>query len=275
MSLSARAPRTFMTRGLTLVLLLVFLLGAASAARAQDVAGASEVRALAGCVEEHQTHLERLVRLIGEAEERLRSSDPAVAADARAAIGALVGRAHGVREHLRRCVEAARIPGGGPDARTASGTSGAGVPSAGGPVESESGAEDSGAEDSIAEDGGTVHLVEADVAVGDGVRIVRGERVDGTGEAPDAAVRTAVRGVGAALSACHDAYRGRGGRGRGELHLAFTVGAGGRARDVTIEGGAAFDAGLRTCVLRAAEPIRVEGARGTVTFAYTLRFGAE
>jgi hypothetical protein len=88
-------------------------------------------------------------------------------------------------------------------------------------------------------------------------------------------VRTAVHGLGAALSACYDAYRSRGGRGRGELHLAFTVGAGGRARDVAVEGGAAFDAGLRACVLRAAEPLRVEGTRGAVTFAYTFRFGAD
>gem|GEM_PF-2862154 len=261
MSMPAILPSTALARVLPLLLVLLGVVGV----RAQDVPGASDVRALAACVEEHQTHLDRLVRLIGEAEERLTSADAAVVADARAAIEALVGRAHGVREHLRRCVDASHIPAGRTGERTSTSAAAEGEPRD----------VDSDAEDSVAEDGGTVHVVEADVRMADGVRVVRGERVDGTGEARDAAVRTAVHGLGAALSACYDAYRSRGGRGRGELHLAFTVGAGGRARDVAVEGGAAFDAGLRACVLRAAEPLRVEGTRGAVTFAYTFRFGAD
>jgi hypothetical protein len=167
-------------------------------------------------------------------------------------------------------VDAAHIPAGAAEEASSSRARGGAERDEGGPGE-----DARGAEDSIAGEGGTVHVVEADVPLGESVRIVRGERIDGTGEARDTAVRTAVRGLGPALSACYDAYRSRDGRGRGELHLAFTVGAGGRARDVAIEGGAAFDAGLRSCVLRAAEPIRVDGARGTVTFAYTFRFGAE
>jgi hypothetical protein len=243
---------------MTRTLLVLFALSSPTLALAQPAEGIGEVRTFASCIEEHQTHLERIVRLLGEVEERLGSADARVAADARESLVTLMRHAHDIREHMRRCVEHARIP----------------VPESGTTVRHEPPAPDHSA-DSVAGDSGTVHVVESDAALVGAVRIVRGERVDGTGEASDGAVRSAVRAIGSRLNACYDEFVDRVGSERGEVQLVFTVGSGGRATGVTVELASRFDSGMRTCVSRAGSEIRVDGTRGRVTFSYTFRFGGE
>lgn len=240
---------------------LVLVLGAAlalhvSPAAAQPVAGLGEVRTLSSCIHEHQTHLDRLVRLIDEVEARLDSADARVASDARESMTTLLHRAHDVREHLRRCIDSARIPA------PAAAVTHVDPPS------------DSAAE-SVAGDRGTVHVVERDTVYSSSLRVVRGERVDGTGEAADTNVRVAVRAIRERLQACYDSYVDRVGSERGEVQLVFSLGGGGRASGVAVEAASRFDPDFRSCVQRAGSEIRVADTRGRVTFSYTFRFGPE
>ncbi len=226
-------------------------------ALAQPVAGLGEVRTLSSCIHEHQTHLERLVRLIDEVEARLDSADARVASDARESMTTLMNRAHDVREHLRRCIESAHIPS----------TTGPRTAHVDPPPDS--------AAESVAGDRGTVHVVERDTVYGTTLRVVRGERVDGTGEASDTNVRVAVRAVRDRLQACYDSYVDRVGSERGEVQLVFSLGGGGRASGVAVEAASRFDSDFRSCVQRAGSEIRVADTRGRVTFSYTFRFGPE
>lgn len=246
--------RTSLPSALATVLLTL----APAMALAQPAEGIGEVRTFASCVEEHQTHLERVVRLLGEVEERLGSADARVAADARESLVTLMRHAHDIREHLRRCVEHARIP----------------VPESGTTVVHGDPEPDATADD-VAGDHGTVHVVESDVALAGSVRVVRGERVDGTGEVSDVNVRAAVRAIGGRLSACYDEFVDRVGSEHGEVQLVFTIGTGGRASDVTVEAASRFDGAMRTCVSRAGSEIRVSDTRGRSTFSYTFRFGRD
>jgi len=225
-------------------------------AAAQPVTGLGEVRSFATCIHEHQTHLERLVRLIDEVEARLGSADARVASDARESMTTLMNRAHDVREHLRLCVENAHIP------TTVGATT---------PVDPPA----DGAADSVAGDRGTVHVVERDTVYGSSLRVVRGERVDGTGEAADSNVRVAVRAIRDRLQACYDSYVDRVGSERGEVQLVFSLGGGGRASGVSVEAASRFDGDFRSCIQRAGSEIRVADTRGRVTFSYTFRFGPE
>ncbi len=241
---------------LPLVLTLLALFCGPQVAHAQPVEGVGEVRTLSACITEHQTHLTRIVRLIAEVEERLDSADARVASDARESMVTLMHRAHDIREHLRRCVENAHIP---------SPPSGTTVVHGDPPPD--------GHADSVAEDHGTVHAVESDVRLTDSVRVVRGERVDGTGDVSDSNVVAAVHAVGGRIAACYDDYVDRVGSERGEVQLVFTVGSGGAATGVSVEAASRFDATFRTCIQRAGSEIRVADARGRVTFSYTFRFG--
>jgi hypothetical protein len=222
-------------------------------AAAQDAAAVAAVRTLSACVTEHETHLTRLVRLIDEAQARTSSSDEAVRRDAVESVTTLVGRAHDVREHLRECIESARLP------RVAETT-----------VVERTTTADSAA-DSVASSGGSIHEVEADESLGTHVRVVRGERVDGSGTASDEAVRSAVHGLATSFATCYDAYVDRVGTRRGSVHLSFTATEGGRVSPATVER-AGFDAPMRQCIQRAAQTMHVAGAHGRSVFAYELSF---
>lgn len=247
-----------MQRTLLLACASLLALALPTAAAAQPIEGVGEVRTLSTCIHEHQTHLERLVRLIGEVEARLDSADARVAGDARESMVTLMHRAHDVREHLRRCIEASRIP----------------APPSGTTVVHEDPPPD-GTADSVAGDHGTVHAVESDTRLTDSVRVVRGERVDGTGDVADSNVVAAVHAIGSRIGACYSDYVDRVGSERGEAQLVFTVGSGGRATGVSVEAASRFDATFRTCVQRAGSEIHVADTRGRVTFAYTFRFGRD
>lgn len=225
-------------------------------AAAQAVEGIEATRTLSTCIREHQTHLERIVRLIDEAEARRSSSDARVASDARESLVTLMIRAHDIREHLRLCVEHAHIPR--PDT-----------------TDERTEVEDDSAADSVAGEAGTVHVVESDASLDAHVRIVRGERVDGTGSASDAAVRSGVHAIGDRLARCYEAYVDRVGTSRGEIVVAFTLSGSGRAGSVEVEAGSRFDSALHDCAVSAAREIRVTGATGRTVYSYTFALGPE
>lgn len=236
--------------------IVLFVLAAPLGAHAQTIVGIEDTRTLATCIAEHQTHLERVVRLLGEAEGRMASSDSHVASDARESMVTLMIRAHEIRGHLARCVEHAHIPR--PDTTDTR-------------VEEEVDA----AADSVAGDHGTVHVVETDASLDSHVRIVRGERVDGTGTASDASVRSAVHAIGDRLARCYDGYVDRVGTATGEVVLSFTLRGAGRPSVVEVERGSHFDTTLHTCVENAAREIRVGGADGRSVYSYTFSLGPE
>lgn len=249
----ASTPRSIRT--LALVAFAVTLaLPAAGPAHAQDAV--SEVRELERCVAEHHGHLSRLAHLIAEAEARTGSSDAAVARDAREAITALVHRAHEVRGHLEHCIREARIP---------SAHDGAEVVAA---------AEPSGSDATVAGSGGTVQVVHEPEAIGQHVRVVTGERVDGRGTVPHADLRRSVRAfVGTGIDRCYAAYLDRASARSGEIEVSFTA-ADGAIRDVAVERAGPFDAPFRACVVQAVQAMQLGHTSGRTVFSYVLAVGS-
>lgn len=239
------------------VLLAVSWTPSRALAQEADPEAVRAVRELDRCVTAGQQDLARIAQLIRDAEERSRSSDAALARDARAAIVTLLGRARAARETLLRCVEGQRIPDG--DApRTEVVTE---APQAG------------SAEARVAVAGGTVREVHPAEPLAEGVRVVRGERVDGRGVTPPDALQRAVRGQGAALARCYEAFVDRGSARRGELELSFAV-VGGVSREARVESAPGFDATFRGCVTQAVGAMSVPGSSGRSVFSYVFAFGA-
>lgn len=226
----------------------------APSARAQDPT--TNARAVASCLQEHAENVQRLMRLLEQAEAR--SREPGIAEDVRrdavASITAVVDRIRAHAQQVRACIERHPIP----------------VHIDGTITETRR----DPAQESLAADRGTVHEIEAGTQLAPRVRVVRGERVDGTGRAPDESVRAAVRAVSPRLAACYDQYLDRASRRSGEVALSFTATDGGRVGSAQIEGGAGgFDTELRQCVERAAVSMSVRGQRGRAVYSYVLRFG--
>ena len=223
-------------------------------AHAQD--GVERARALARCVHEHDDQMQRLVRLLDAAERRAAQPDLAddVRRDAVATVSALVERIRSHAQQMRQCIEqhpiAVRLDGTTTEAASADPTAA-----------------------TLAADRGTVHEIERDQELTSGVRVVRGERVDGAGSAPDASVRAAVRSIGRRLSTCYDQYLDRAARHSGEVHLSFTADERGRVSQAEVERSGGFDPTMEQCVERAAVSMRVSGQRGRSVYAYVLRFG--
>lgn len=235
------------------MVLFAALLAAPTGALAQSDADVQAVHDFEHCIAEHHTHLSRILRLIEEARGRMSSSDEAVRHDAELSVETLMQHAVEARERLRECVARAHFEA--PSHET---------------VEHVTTTDH--AADSVAGTGGSIHEVESDAAVSHNVRVVRGERVDGAGSASDAAVRTAVHGIGPSIGACYDDYVDRASSRRGHVHLSFTVEEGGRVTGASVER-ADFDAPLRQCVQRAASTMRVSGAHGRSVFAYEIALG--
>lgn len=233
---------------------LLFVIAAPAAAQTPHASEVQQVHTLASCISEHHTHLARLTRLLDEAHERLHASDADVRRDAELSIETLLQRAADAREALRACIEAA-------DFEPPSGTT----------VEDVSAAPDDAA-DHVGSSGTSIHEIEADAAVTTHVRVVRGERVDGTGSASDASVQSAVHGTGHALAQCYEEYVDRASSHAGTVHVSFTVGSGGAVTDATVERGG-FDAPLRACVQRAFRAMSVAGASGRSVYAYEISLG--
>lgn len=251
-----------MRRSLVLIALALGPALCASAAAAQtgsssEVQGLAAARTVARCVHEQDQHIQRLLALIDQAEQRSRAAGVAedVRRDARASIDALVDRVRQHAQEARQCVESVPIP-----VRIDSRTTETAPPDP--------------AHDTLSRSHGTVHEVEGAGPLGDGVRVVRGERVDGTGSAPDASVRAAVHAIGPRVAQCYGEYVARVALQRGELHLTLTV-DGPRTPLVRVEGGGGFDAQLRQCVERAARAVRIPDQRGRSVYAYTLQLGGD
>jgi hypothetical protein len=246
---------TFLSRSLpALVVAAIAILAPGSRARAQEAV--SEVRELERCITEHQTHLTRLVHLIGEAEARTSSSDAAVARDAREAITALVHRAHEVRAHLERCVREARIPSAHDDTEVTTTTE-----------------PPRGRDATIAESGGTVQGVHPAEPIGQHVRVVTGERVDGRGTVPLEDLRRSVRAfVGPGLDRCYASYLDRASARRGEIEVSFTA-ADGAIREVAVERLGPFDGAFRSCVVQAVGAMQLHHTSGRTVFSYVLAIG--
>ena len=101
-----------MRRSLVLVALALGPALCASAAAAQDVPGLAEARTVARCLHEQDQHIQRLLALIDQAEQRSRAAGVAedVRRDARASIDALVDRVRQHAQEARLCVESVPIP---------------------------------------------------------------------------------------------------------------------------------------------------------------------
>ncbi len=222
-------------------------------ARAQDAA-VGEVLEFSRCVTEHHTHLTRLARMIEEAQARTNSSDAAVARDARESIATLVHRVHEVRGHLEQCIRDANIPSqpGAEVVRTTEAPT--------------------GHEASVAGSGGTVSVIHPAESIAEHVRVVRGERVDGTGTVPAEDLRRSVRAyVGGGVEQCYDAYLDRVGVANGEIEFTFAA-VDGQIREVRVER-ASFDAAMRTCVTRAVHGMSLAHTSGRSVFSYVLEVG--
>ncbi len=225
-------------------------------ARAQsheDIRGLAETRALASCLQSENDQLQRLRQLMEQAVERAARGELAedVRRDARASVETLVERVRAQADRVRRCVEQTHLP----ESRAA--------------MERQRG---EAAPDSLAEDQGTVHQIERGTPIGSHVRVVRGERVDGSGSAPDSSVETAMRRAGPHFDACHDQYIDRLVRRAGEIHLSFTAGEGGRITRSAVEHAGPFDRTMTQCIERAALTMNIEGQRGRSVYSYVLRF---
>lgn len=244
------------TTSITWTISIALWLCWASAAAAQGAPGLPEARTVAQCLHAQDLDIQRLMRLIEQAEQRARA--PGVAEDVRrdaiASIEQLVDRVRQHTQHARRCVEHTTIP----------------VRVDGVVVET---APHDPAHESLSGEHGTVHEVEAGTPLASRVTVVRGERVDGSGSAPDASVRAAVRGIGTRVGQCYDQYVDRATARSGDLHISFTAADAGRVSRISVEEAGGFDAAMRQCVERAAQGMTISGQRGRSVYAYTLHFG--
>lgn len=227
-------------------------------ASAQDAAALAAARTVADCVHREDEQMQRLMRLVAQAEQR--AAQPGIAADVRrdalASIDALVEQIRSHAQRARHCIEQTRIPVRVDETVTET-------------------APDDPRHGSLAADRGTVHEIESGTRLAASVTAVRGERVDGAGSAPDESVRAAVRSAAPRLVACYDAYLDRAARRAGEVHVSFTASDGGRVSGVVVERASAFDAAMSRCVEQALAPLRVDAQRGRSVYSYVLRFSAE
>ncbi|MFT5354446.1 MAG: hypothetical protein ACI9KE_001651 [Polyangiales bacterium] len=238
-------------------LLCLVLTTLAVRAEAQEPPGISEAtsratameRCLSPLIQQLQTNL----ALVREAKTQLRASDEQARGDAARAIVSLEQRVHALSEELQAC--APRSAALEPTTRVQ---------------------ELTGAAARVATVNDATQMVERDVQLVANVRVLVGERVDGSGQASHDLVRRAVRSIGAPLQRCYSRMLENGALQAGEAIIAFTIrGSGGvnraHAEGVTI-GGPSF----RRCLQRAAEQIRVSGraSGGDARYAYTLRFGS-
>ena len=237
-------------------LLCLLLASASMQAKAQEPPGVSEATSRATAMEQCLSpliqQLQTTLALVREAKAQLRATDAQARSDAASTIVSLEQRVHSLNERLQAC--APRSAALEPTTRVQ---------------------ELSGADARVATVNEATQVVERDVPLVANVRVLVGERVDGSGEASHELVRRAVRSIGAPLQRCYSRMLETGAFQAGEAIIAFTIRSSGgisraRAEGVTI-GGRSF----RRCLQRAASQIRVGGRAtgGDARYAYTLRFG--
>ncbi|HJL24086.1 MAG TPA: AgmX/PglI C-terminal domain-containing protein, partial [Polyangiaceae bacterium LLY-WYZ-15_(1-7)] len=135
--------------------------------------------------------------------------------------------------------------------------------------------EPTGTEARVERENDATRDVERDARLGEYVRVVVGERVDGMGQLSAGAVRSMVRGVSSRLERCYGELVERGALERGTLILTFTIDERGRPRRVTIDQQQVGDTRFARCVERAGRRLRASTppSGGEVRYSYTLRFG--
>ena len=134
--------------------------------------------------------------------------------------------------------------------------------------------ENTGTAARVAQENPATQVIEENTRLGDYVRVVRGERVDGHGNVASSEVRRMFSRIGDRIQRCYGSYVDRNALEAGGAILSFTVTTSGRVRSVRVEQ-AMGDATFQRCLRHAGRAIRASTAAtgGDVQFAYTLRFG--
>jgi len=225
----------------------------------ERAAAVRRVRDLAACVERNHQQLQRLLRLVDQAEtQRDHAGDASARRDAQRAIEALVTRAEDVRTRARECLGGAALP-----------TVGTQVVERPPPPDA--------AADAVAQSGGSIHEIERDARLGSNIHVERAQQVDGQGRVDSSVIRAAVRAIGPRLDRCYERYLDRGSVQARRLDLVFTLSGSGRASSVQVERSGFSDATFERCVRAAGQRIRASRgpAGGAAIFSYTLRFGRQ
>lgn len=238
-------------------LLCLVLATLALRVEAQEPPGVSEATtratAMERCLSPLIQQLQTTLALVREAKTQLRASDEQARRDAASAIVSLEQRVHALSEQLQGCAPSSAALEPTTRVQELTGTAAR-----------------------VATVNEATQVVERDVLLVANVRVLVGERVDGSGQASHDLVRRAVRSIGAPLQRCYSRMLENGALQSGEAIIAFTIRSSGgvarpRAEGVTI-GGRSF----RRCLQRAVAQIRVRGraSGGDARYAYTLRFGS-
>jgi TonB family protein len=235
--------------------ILSALLLVPSFAAAQDAPSPAEARDRASqtidCLERVNHDLENTMRLLRDARRQTQSSNTQARTDAAHMVVSLQQRVADLARTLKDCVpEEAHL-----NPRTV--------------VQ-----EPTGAEAEVRE-AGDIPSVEQDEQLSRNVRILVGQRVDGTGTIDDAVVKRTVRTASDRLDRCYGQLVNRGALTTGEARLVFTIRGRGRVRNVRLEESSIDNRRFQRCVESAGRRMRAaSGARGgEARFSYRLRFG--
>ncbi|MFW5876235.1 MAG: AgmX/PglI C-terminal domain-containing protein [Myxococcota bacterium] len=237
------------------------LLLSVSAARADDAElDVSAVRDRAKtelrCLRAAHARLGKTIELLDDYYEQMRgASNAGVARDAAQAIVSLEKRIRELTGDLRTCMGKAPKEDGRAKV-----------------VE----AERDPATGAVAEQNPATDVVERDRSLGPYVRIVVGEKVDGTGRVPERSVRNAVTGIARPMQACYERLVERGALEKGELILVFTVPPEGRVRKTRVERSTLGNRAFSRCIERRVRRVlRLDAPAvgGDATYSYTFQLG--
>jgi len=225
-------------------------------AAAQDAPDPAEARASAGrtidCLERVNADLENTMRLLRDASRQTRSSNAQARTDAAQMVVSLQQRVADLSRALKGCVpEDAHL-----NPQTV--------------VQEPTGAE------AAVREANDIPSVEEDARLSRNVRILVGQRVDGTGAIDAAVVKRTIRTSSARFDQCYGQLVDRGALTSGEVRVVFTIRGRGRVRNVELEESSIDNRRFQRCVERAARHMRAaSGPRGgEVRFSYRLRFGS-
>lgn len=231
-------------------------LSIASFAAGQDTGpDPAEARASAGrtidCLERVNRDLESNMRLLRDAARQTRSDNTRASRDAAQMVVSLQQRVADLSRALKQCVpDDAHL-----NPRTV--------------VQ-----EHTGAEASVGQHN-DIPSIEEDSPLSRNVRVVVGQRVDGTGTIDAAVVKRTVRTASERLDECYGQLVNRGALTTGEARLVFTIRGRGPVRNVRLEESSIDNSRFQRCVERAGRRMRAASSPrgGDTRFSYRLRFG--
>lgn len=132
------------------------------------------------------------------------------------------------------------------------------------------------AADAVAKPNPATDVVERDRSLGPYVRILVGEKVDGTGRVPERSVRNGVTRIARPMQACYERLVERGALEKGKVVLVFTVTPKGRVRKTRVERSTLGGRTLSRCIeQRVRRVLRVDAPAvgGEATYSYTFQLG--